>query len=255
MVGVEYQQLVQSIDHHGISDIILRPVPEHHLKEIADIVKLVVGVHVGVPQRFFVGPSRNGGHFGNQAVVSPVHIGHRTVGNQRIGVKAGKRRDGAHQNPHGMGRSRIGIQKLLDILVDQGPVCDAVIKVVQLGHGRQLPVKQEVGDLHKTGIGRQLLDGITPITQNSDISINKGDGALGSPGVFVADIQGHQSCIVPQFGNIDGGFVFGTNQEWQGINLTVVVEFSVGGGHGRGRILSRNKKERGGLGMSPKAQT
>jgi len=88
-----------------------------------------------------------------------------------------------------------------------------------------------------------LLDGVTPITQDSDISVNKGDGALGSPGVFVTNIQGHQPCIVPQFGNIDGRFVFGTNQEGQRVNLTVVMEFSVGGGHGWGRILDKTKKE------------
>jgi hypothetical protein len=81
-------------------------------------------------------------------------------------------------------------------------------------------------------MGRQLLNRVPSVAQDTGIPVNKGHRRFGGTGVFVTNVQRHQAGFVPKLGDIDCRFVFGTDQEGQFVNLTVVMEFSVIVGHG-----------------------
>jgi hypothetical protein len=78
------------------------------------------------------------------------------------------------------------IHELLDAFMEQRVVRDVVLPVFELGFVRQFAVDEQVRDFEERAFFRELLNGITPVAQDTFIAIDECDFAdAGCAGSYV----------------------------------------------------------------------
>jgi hypothetical protein len=89
-----------------------------------------------------------------------------------------------------------GIEHLGDVLVHVGVEGHVVHEPVEFVLGRQLTLENQVGHLEERGPLGELLDGVSPVTQDSLSAIDEGDRAPGRGRVGEGRIVGHHPELV-----------------------------------------------------------
>ena len=80
-------------------------------------------------------------------------------------------------------------------------------------------------DLDESGFLGQLLDGYAAVTQYPLFAVDEGDRAPARAGVGVAIVQGDETCVVAQGGDINRLFLFRAFDEGQIAPLSIQHEF------------------------------
>lgn len=76
-----------------------------------------------------------------------------------------------------MGTRRESFEEFLHVLVDHAVVSQLSPELLQLFGRWQFTIQKQPGRFDKIRFLGQLLDGVTPVSQNTSIAINIGDGA------------------------------------------------------------------------------
>ncbi len=124
-----------------------------------------------------------------------------------------------------MGGGRIAVKKMLHVLVDHAVIGQQPGEILQLLPGRQLAVNQQIAGFHEGGILRQFLDGNAPISQDALFAVQKGDSACSGAGVDIAVIKRDIAGFRPQFGDINGFFIFAAGDNGKFVFIAVDNQF------------------------------
>jgi hypothetical protein len=193
----------------SIDLVVLGDVLERHVEEVGDVVQVVVGVDLGMPDGLLVDHGADGWHLGQHPADGHQLLLPTAVGVQRLGIEGRQRADHGDQLPHRVGTRGVGREDVGHVFVDQGLMADLLIPGGQLLLGGQLAVDQQVTHLDKRGLFSQLLDAVPAIAQNPLFAIQEGDAAGGGTGVLVADVQRDEPALTAQFADVQRAFPFG----------------------------------------------
>ena len=190
VVGVQDEKDVESARQGGIRLVLgLDHLPQH-VHEILGVAEVVVGINIRETEAVAIRVGGDGGHLSNQAIdLKLAHLGVMHI--LRLRVNRGERRHGADEHTHGMGIVTKTLQEFLGRLVQHGMVSDVGDEIFQFRRRGQLAVQHQIGNFQKAALLCQLVDGIAPITQDTLVAIDEGDGALARCGVHESRVVGH----------------------------------------------------------------
>jgi hypothetical protein len=89
------------------------------------------------------------------------------------------------------------------LLVHHGVVDHAMVEVLLLRGGRQLPVEQEVAGLEEVAVLGKLLDRVTPVFEDAGVTVDIGDLGLAAAGRGEAGIVGEHPGLGVKLGDVD----------------------------------------------------
>src|SRR5690606_36437867 len=139
-------------------------------------------------------------------------------------LKAAERVDHRGQDGHRGRVRREAVEVMAHVLVDQLVLDEQGPEVRELGRRRQLAEDQEVGRLDEGRLHRELLDRIAAVAQDAATAVYERDRALARPRVGVAAVERDEPRARAKRGDVDGGFVLGSDDEGQVDALAVVAE-------------------------------
>jgi hypothetical protein len=125
--------------------------------------------------------------------------------------------------------------KRLHVLVHEGVVVQQDRKPGELLLGRQFAIDEQVGGLLESGPLGQLLHGDTPVAQDAFLPVHEGDGALATAGVGIARVEGDQTGVPAQQGDVDRLLPCRSRDEGQPELLARIDKSDV---FGHGRLVS-----------------
>jgi hypothetical protein len=166
-----------------------------HPEQVAGVVEVVVGIHVGHPHVVAVGERRERRHLGDQ----PDHLDRTVVGIVdlvRVGIEGRQRADRAEQHAHRVGVVAEPLHERFDVLVHEGVDRDQVRPLLELRGGRQLAVDQQVGHLEVGRVLGELLDRVAAVLEHTDVAIEEGDRAAARGGVHERRVVGEQAEVL-----------------------------------------------------------
>src|SRR5262245_51105139 len=101
------------------------------------------------------------------------------------------------------------VYELLDVLMDEGVVCDVPLPLLQFRGAGQLTVEEEVGDFQVVAALRQLLDQVAAISQDAAVAIDESYRALARRRVHEGRVVTHEPEIAVgdlYFAQVFGGY-------------------------------------------------
>ena len=122
---------------------------------------------------------------------------------ERVVIERGQRPDNADQHRHRMRIAAEAAEKLVHLLVYHGVVGDHGHELELLLCVRQLAFEQQVADLQKVAIHRQLLDRITAIEKLALVAVDIGDRRRTGGRRHEAGIVGKVARLAVQRPDID----------------------------------------------------
>ena len=102
-----------------------------------------------------------------------------------------------------MRRRRIALKEFFHVLVQQRVMRQLVLEVSEFRRAGQLAVDSQVSDFEKTGFLGKLFNRVTPVAQDSRLTVDKGDLTQAGPGVSVTWIKADGSGLGAQFGEVN----------------------------------------------------
>ena len=102
-----------------------------------------------------------------------------------------------------MGVPAKAAEQEIDLFVQHGVIGDAVHEFRALGRGRQLTEEDQIGDLQKVALGRQVLDRIATMEKDAFLAIDIGDLGRAACGGGEAGIIGKAIGFRIELPNID----------------------------------------------------
>ena len=151
-------------------------------------------MHEGLATEIFEGPSRDGGHLGDQTVgrdhplLGIIHIG-------AVMIKGRQSANGTHHDRHGVGVAAEAHKEPIKLLVEHGVIGDGVFELFEFLSARKFAVQKQVADLQKAGALCKLINRIAAVQQNALIAIDKGDLAFAGGRRGEARIVGENVCF------------------------------------------------------------
>ena len=131
----------------------------------------------GWPTDVFVGHRRQRRHFrdhahrGDHALLRIVDVG-------EVVIERGERADGGDHDRHRMRVAAEALEEAGHLLVHHGVVGHAMVEILLLRRGRQLPVQQEVAGLEEVAVLRELLDRVAAVFEDAGVAVDVGDLGL-----------------------------------------------------------------------------
>jgi len=96
------------------------------------------------------------------------------------------------------------VQEILQVFIEHGVTGDHLLEPDQLLFHGQLAVQEQIGDLEKTRLGRELLDRIAPIEQDPVLAVDVGDGAVATGGGHETGVVREDPGLLVERGDIRG---------------------------------------------------
>ena len=195
MVGVQDEEHVERAGQARIGLVLELGHLVHHREEVAGVVEIVVGIHVGLAHVVAVGEGGERGHLRQQ----PDDLRHPDLGvADAVGVRI-EGRQRAHrgdQHAHRVGVVAEALHELPDVLVHERVDRDLVDPLRERVERRQLAVDQQVGDLQVAGVLAQLLDRVAAVLEDAGVAVDVGDRAAARGGVHERRVVGHQPEVL-----------------------------------------------------------
>lgn len=123
-------------------------------------------------------------------------------------------------------------------LVDHLVVGEEVGEAAELVAGGEFAVDDEVGGLDEGGVLGDLFDGDAAVAEDAFFAVYEGDGALAGAGVGVAVIEGDETGLGAELGDVEGQLAFGSAEHGELVGLAIKFElgeeFGLGLWHGGG---------------------
>ena len=94
-----------------------------------------------------------------------------------------------------------------------------ILERVELFLVRKLAIDQQIGHFNEGTVLRQVIDGISPIVENTLFPVKKGDLAGAGTGIHETAVQGDNSALGPKTPNINGLLPLATLDDRQFIHL------------------------------------
>ncbi len=95
------------------------------------------------------------------------------------------------------------VEEVLEVLVNERVAANSVVESFQFARCWEVAVNEKVGDFKEATLGRQLLDRVTSVTQDSLLTIDKRDCRFGCRGVYEALIESVESSRGVKLRDID----------------------------------------------------
>ena len=105
--------------------------------------------------------------------------------------------------------AREDIERGLEVLIQQGVVADFAVKVAELFLVWQMTLDQQIGNLVKGSVFRQVRDIVTAVAQDALFTVNEGDLGLGGTGGGITRVEGNEPGLVTELGNVKAGVALG----------------------------------------------
>ncbi len=118
-------------------------------------------------------------------------------------IERGQRADGGDHDRHRMGVAAETLEEAGHLLVHHGVVDHAMVEVLFLRGGRQLPVEQEIAGLEEIAVLGELLDRVAPVFQDAGVAVDIGDLGLAAAGRGEAGIVGEHPGLGVELGDVD----------------------------------------------------
>jgi hypothetical protein len=176
VIGVQDEQLVHRPDKDRVDLVVRHRRREHHVQEVRAVAQLVAGIHEWLADRLLVGKGGNRPQLGEQARGCDVQL--LGLGLLQLGVEARERHHHGRQHGHRMRALRITRKERPHVLVDHRVPVQQGREFLQFNPRRQPAVDQEVSNLDKRAAVSQVLDGISPVKQATDLAVHVTHGAL-----------------------------------------------------------------------------
>ena len=143
-------------------------------------------------------------------------------------VERRQRRYCRRQHRHRVRVAREAVEELAQLLVQHRVALDVGLEVGQLRRGRELAVDEQVGDLGKARLRRELLDRVAAVAQDARVTVDVGDRRLARRRVGEPGIQGHRIRRLEQRRDVEPVIADGGRHAGQGQIAARVGEHHVG---------------------------
>ena len=233
MVLVKNQQSLERTNHHRVDLVILGAIAEGQAHEVLNIGERVVGVQERLTDALLVRVGRHDGQLRQQAERRNLDV-LGLLGVERVFVVGREGRHSRRQDRHRVRIAREPGEEVLQVFVQQSVTLDVVFETRQLARRRQFAVDEQPGGLEKAEVGRNLLDWVAAITQDSRIAIDVGNRRLGRGCVDEPIVESVKSGGCRELGHIDGVAPVGATQDGE------FVRYSVNGDRNGAAICRRN---------------
>ena len=224
VVGVDDEEHVQHPHRLRFDAVRLDRGREHHVEEVRAVREVVTRIDHRFADRLLVGERRHGAHDRDHPRTGDVEVVRHRL-DVHIGVERGHRVDHRGEDVHRMRALGHVVEEVPHVLVQQTVLVELLRKEPALGRIRQLPVDQQVGDVHEHRLLDQLLYRYAAITQHSVFTVDVGDAAHAGRGVGKPRIERHESALLPQRGDVQRPLALGAYDYRQPYHLTVDFQF------------------------------
>ncbi len=202
VIGVQDKNPVHRPRQDRVDLVFLARHRPGHVQEILGVAQRVLRIDEGLSGRILERHGRDRRHLGDQTIGRdhPL-IGVMDVG--RIVIKGRESADHPAQHRHRMRIAAEAAEEGRQLLMHHRVMGDVIDELFLLLGGRQLAVKQQVGDFEKIALVRQFLDRITAVEQHPFVAVDIGDARATGGGRHEPGIVGEVPGLRIELADID----------------------------------------------------
>jgi hypothetical protein len=134
------------------------------------------------------------------------------------------------------------LEEFLHVLPEERVVGDGVFVGPQFAPGGELAVLEQIGDLEKRGVLRELFDGIAPVAEGAGLAVDVAHLRRAFGGIGEPTVERHQAESGPQLGDVEAILVFSALED--GEDQLVVSISQNGFGHSCPFVPTRRRRWR-----------
>ena len=201
VVGVQDEDAVERARQDRIDLVVLAGDREAHAQEIRGVVKVVLRVDEGLPDRILERHRgerrhlRDHAHRGDHPLTLVGDVG-------GVVIKRGERADAGHHHRHRVRVAAEALEKSRHLFMHHRVARDAIVEVGFLRGGRQFAVEQEIAGLEEIAVLGELLDRVAAIEQHAVVAVDIGDFRFGARRRGEARIEGEHAGLAIELADI-----------------------------------------------------